>query len=171
MKTIYFAKMHKDAKIPTKRDEDAGRDVYACFDEDYMEIPSGMTTLVPTKICSAFDKKYYAQFEERGSTGTKAMVQHCGVMDSGYRGEWMVPIGNYTGRPMYISKLENSELKACLNMCGKSITGAIVYPYSKAICQAVFHIVPELKEEEISYEELMSMESERMDGKIGSSGK
>ena len=36
--TIKFAKVKPNAKIPTKREEDAGYDIYACFDEDYITI-------------------------------------------------------------------------------------------------------------------------------------
>ena len=35
---IYFAKMKEGAVIPTKREEDAGYDLYACFDEDFFVI-------------------------------------------------------------------------------------------------------------------------------------
>ena len=30
---LLFAKVREGAVIPTKKDEDAGRDLYACFDE------------------------------------------------------------------------------------------------------------------------------------------
>ena len=33
---LYFAKLRPEAVIPSKRDEDAGYDIYACFDEDYL---------------------------------------------------------------------------------------------------------------------------------------
>ena len=33
--SVYFAKIRTGATIPTKRDEDAGYDLYACFDEDF----------------------------------------------------------------------------------------------------------------------------------------
>ena len=38
---------------------------------------------------------------------------------------------------------------------------AIIYPYEKAICQGVLLRMPQLESEEISFEELQSMESER----------
>ena len=37
--TVKFAKTNPNAIIPTKRDEDAGFDLYACFDADMMIIP------------------------------------------------------------------------------------------------------------------------------------
>lgn len=161
MDKIYFAKIHPEAKIPTKREEDAGRDIYACFDEEYMFIPKGTVTLVPTGIASAFSPDYYIQLEERGSTGTKSMIQHCGVIDSGFRNEWKVPIGNYIDKDMVIIKKDSSAY----------FFDVVEYPYEKAICQAVVHDVPKLIEEEVSYENLLKFESERGLGMLGSSGK
>ena len=38
MNKIYWAKVKEQAIIPTKREEDAGYDLYPCFEEDYIEI-------------------------------------------------------------------------------------------------------------------------------------
>ena len=35
---VKFAKVHPNAIIPSKREEDMGFDIYACFDEDYIMI-------------------------------------------------------------------------------------------------------------------------------------
>ena len=70
---LYFAKMHKDAKIPTKSEANAGRDVYALFDEEEVVIKVGEIKMVKTGIVSAFSPDYYVQLEERGSTGTKGL--------------------------------------------------------------------------------------------------
>ena len=35
---LVFAKVKPDAIIPTKKTENAGYDIYACFDEAYIEI-------------------------------------------------------------------------------------------------------------------------------------
>ena len=75
---LLFAKAREGAKIPTKRDEDAGRDLYACFDEDYMVIKPLETKLIPTGIATAFSDQYYAQIQERGSTGSKGIKYGAG---------------------------------------------------------------------------------------------
>ena len=50
--------------------------------------------------------------------------------------------------------------------------GFIIYPYKKALFQAIIHRVHnEMENEEISFEELKKIPSERVDGKLGSSGK
>jgi dUTP pyrophosphatase len=46
-----------------------------------------------------------------------------------------------------------------------------IYPYSKAIVQALIAPVPKINREEISYEELKAIPSERGLGALGSSGK
>ncbi len=38
MSKLYFARLSEDAVIPTKRQEDAGYDIYACFNEDYISL-------------------------------------------------------------------------------------------------------------------------------------
>lgn len=160
---IKFAKVKPEAIIPSKRVEDAGFDIYACFEEDYMVIKPHETKLIPTGIASACDPSLYLQLYERGSTGTKGMGQRCGVIDSGYRGEWFVPITNHNNVPIIISKNDN------LPMDFKDL--AIVYPYTKAICQAVVHFVPLVEVEEISYADLKAIASERGVGALGSSNK
>lgn len=164
---IKFAKTNSDAKIPTKRDEDAGFDIYACFEEDYRIIPAHTTVVIPTGIASACDTDYCFVLKERGSSGTKGMAQRAGVMDSGYRGEWLVPITNTTDEPIFIAKE---------HICGElsQITQLInprIYPYEKAICQALLTPVPTVDVEEYTYEELKAIPSTRGEGRLGSSGK
>lgn len=79
---LYFAKVKPGAIIPSKRDEDAAMDVYACFDEDYLVIPPHTTVLIPTGIATAFSSKWVALLRERGSNGSKGIAQRAGVIDS-----------------------------------------------------------------------------------------
>ena len=51
------------------------------------------------------------------------------------------------------------------------IINSIVYPYSKAIVQAIIAPVLKTNKEEISYEDLKNIPSERGLGSLGSSGK
>lgn len=164
--TVKFAKTKPNAIIPTKRLEDAGYDVYPCFDEDYIIIEPHATVIIPTGIASACDTDYCFVLHERSSTGTRGMAQRCGIIDSGYRNEWFVPITNTNDKPIIISK-----------NCAKNGTKAhefeafIYYPYTKAICQALIIPVPEVEIEEYTYDELKAIPSERGTGHLGSSGK
>lgn len=170
---IYFAKIKENAIIPTKKAEDAGYDVYACFDEDYFVIEPFKTRTVPTGIAAAFSSKYYAQIEERSSTGKLAIKKNGGVFDSGYRGEYLIVIFNANDKPLVISKVAQENLSDTFEVDGKKYNkdNIVYYPYTKAICEVVLHVLPSLESKEISYEELLKIESERGAGGFGSSGK
>ena len=172
--TVKFAKTKPNAIIPTKRLEDAGYDVYPCFDEDYIIIKPHTTVIIPTGIASACDTDYCFVLHERSSTGTKGMAQRCGIIDSGYRGEWGVPITNTNDVPIVICKKEsitdfNDFASILLFSYGEA--NYILYPYEKAICQALVLPVPEVEIEEYTYEELKAIPSERGTCRLGSSGK
>lgn len=173
--TILFAKTKPEAIIPSKRDCDAGYDIYACLDTDYMVIYPHTVELVPTGIATCFSTDYVAILKERGSTGTKNMTQHSGVIEGSYRGEWFSPIGNDNSYPIVLVK--NAEVtgtekfKNEIEKLNKSYHKTIVYPGDKAITQFIMLPVPKLKVEEISYEQLLTFESERGLGALGSSNK
>lgn len=170
---IYFAKIRPTAIIPTKKDEDAGYDLYANFEEDYFVIEAFATRAVPTGIAIAFSSKYYAQVEERGSTGKAGMKKSSGVFDSGYRGEYLIMIYNTNTKPLVISKKPLEEMPETFEANGKTYTTSecVYYPYTKGICQIVLQEVPVMEEKEISYEELCQIKSERGAGRFGSSNK
>lgn len=166
MEKILFAKVNENAKIPSKRNEDAGYDIYACFEEKEFVIMPGQVRLVPTGIASAFSNDYVFVLKERGSTGTKNICQRCGIIDSGFRNQWFVPIANNSERTLIISKEYNKTIQC---MIGELLV--TYYPYDKAITQALLLPVPKTEIEEVIYEELLKNESERMEGMLGSSGK
>ena len=166
MNKIYWAKVKEQAIIPTKREEDAGYDLYPCFEEDYIEIAPLTTKLVPLGVASAFDANYVLILKERGSSGTKGLAQRSGVIGSGYRGEYMAPVTNVNNKPIRIAK---KEVVDTWSNCEKE--QILIYPYEKAICQGVLLVMPSLESEEISYEALQQIESQRGSGRLGSSGK
>ncbi len=163
MDKIYFSKVKPNAIIPSKRDEDGCYDLYACFDGDELILHPNKPTLIDTGIASAFSSKYRFNCKrERGSTGIIAMNILSGQIDSGYRGSWFINIINILNKPIVISKLVDKT---------EDRDDYIVYPASKGICQTALEFVPEVEIEEISYDELLKIESKRGMGKIGSSGK
>lgn len=165
--TILFARVNPKATIPSKEEENGGYDIYACFEEDFILIQPHEIKMIPTGIASAFDSKYVMILKERGSSGTKGMATRCGVIDSGYRGEWFVPINNTTNKSIIISKLSEEELKSQ----GVDITSSIVYPYTKGICQAILVPVPKVEVREVPLDKLKGIKSQRGEGALGSSGK
>ena len=162
---LYFAKVKPNAIIPSKREEDAAYDIYACFDDDYLVIPPHQTILIPTGIATVFSSKWVALLRERGSNGSKGLAQRAGVIDSGYRGEWFVPLTNTNRVPIVIVK-KGVELPLIYEN-----SHAILYPYEKGIAQLLMVEVPKLRTKEITYEELLQFNSERGAGALGSSGK
>jgi dUTP pyrophosphatase len=163
--TVKFARVRPTAVIPTKRDEDAGFDIYADFEDDFIIIDPHTTTLIPTGIASACDADYCFILKERGSTGSKGIAQRCGVIDSGYRNEWFVPITNTTNKKITIVKKDTDYIFM------KNTSGYTIYPYEKAIAQALIIPVPKVKVEELTYNELKEIASDRGMGALGSSGK
>lgn len=161
--TVKFAKIRPTAEIPTKRIENAGYDIYADFEEDYIIVPPHKTKMIPTGIASACDTDYCFILKERGSTGSKGIAQICGVIDSGYRNEWFIPITNTTDKTLYIAKNTSN-----INVNNKD---SFVYPYGKAIAQAIIIPVPQVDIEEYTYDELKAIPSQRGNGALGSSGK
>lgn len=167
---IKFAKVHPNAIIPSKRDEDMGFDIYACFDEDYMVINPHETKLIPTGIASACDSAYGFLVFERGSTGSKGIARRCGVIDPGYRNEWFIGLTNTTNKVMFISKLSEEETYSKYYY-DDVMPESFVYPYSKAIAQVLVTPILKTKINEISYDELKEIKSERGMGALGSSNK
>ena len=176
--TFYFARVKEDAKIPSKIEENGGYDIYACFEEDYIAIPPHEIALIPTGIASSFSDEYVVILKERGSTGTKNMALRAGVLDSGFRSEWIVPIANNSDVWMFISKIPMEEVidKRSTHIGNQKIIdrredSGIYHSYDKAICQALILPVPKINIVEIPYEELKNIPSERGTGMLGSSGK
>lgn len=130
----------------SKRSEDAGYDIYGVPTRDELLAGSycfkpGELRMIPTGLKTEFPKGYVGIIKERGSTGSKGLAVRCGVIDSGYRGEWFIGIINVTNEVVY-------------------------YPTTKAIAQVVF-----VQHEELELVEGELEESERGEGKLGSSGK
>ena len=175
--TVKFAKVRPTAIIPTKREEDAGYDIYANFEEDFMLIPPHETVMIPTGIACACNSNFCLILKERSSTGTKGMAQRCGVIDSGYRNEIFVPITNTTNSLMIIHKQNVSTVDFITELSpdnADNLFGAespITYPYEKAIAQILVIPVPTVDIEEVTYDELKTIQSDRGMGALGSSGK
>ncbi len=138
---IKFAKCDPKARIPHKREEDACYDLWA-LDGD-ITLQPWETKLVDTGIATAFDADWVAIIKERSSVGSKNVLLHCGVIDSGYRNSW----------------------KVCLTNLNDYV---ITLPKEKAIAQFLLIPVPDYDVEEYEYEELLNIKSERGLGGFGS---
>lgn len=163
---IKFAKENKSVKLPSKLDANAGYDIYANFEEPFVRLQAHRTVLVPTGLFSSFDKDYYVQMFNRGSNGSKGLLQACGVIDSSYRGEWFVAVTNTNNVDWYIAKEDYVK-----SLSGYDMIKNTIYPYEKAICQFVILPVPNIEIKEVSMDEIEKEKSLRGKGALGSSGK
>lgn len=161
---IYFSKTNEESVVPSKRAEDAGFDLYACFSEAEIVLHPNEIKLISTGIATAFSTNYVLFVKERSSTGSIGLSVRMGVIDSGYRGEIKVGLNNTSDKTIIISK--NVD-KLTFN----ETTNTLYYPYIKGIAQAVLLKIPTITSVEVPYEELLKFTSERMDSFLGSSGK
>jgi dUTP pyrophosphatase len=162
MDVLFFAKTSPTAIIPSKRKEDAGYDIYADVGDEDIRLKVGRPTSIPTGIATAFPSKYYLNFKhERGSTGKIGLSVLSGVIDSGYRNEIFVCLC-----ATYKDVILTRDVKEVTYRDDE-----ILYPLSKAVCQATLDIVPRIEVEEISYEQLQTFTSERGMSHLGASGK
>jgi dUTP pyrophosphatase len=163
MINLYFAKLKSGAVIPSKEDEDAGYDIYPCFEESFIEIKPGEIRLIPTGIASAFSADYVLQINERSSSGSKGLAIRAGIIDSGYRGEIFIAVNNTISKPIIIAKEDFiNNLDSQLNL---------IWPYEKAIAQGLLLPVPKTNVIELSLEDLQKIDSKRGDSALGASGK
>ena len=164
---IYWDKLNESAKVPTKRDEDAGFDIYSDSAEDIVLKPNE-TKFFSTGLRSAFPNNFWVEIKERGSTGAVGLSVRSGVIDSGYRGEWKIMLTNVNKYPVIFShsvdKVTYIKSKIFKNKVKK-----VIYPLSKAIAQAVVIPLPHI--ECRPWDETQVAASERGQTGWGASGK
>lgn len=98
METIAVKKLRAGAKMPTFGSEEAaGADLYACLDEEVSVAP-GQTVFIPTGLAMALPKGYVGLVYARSGLACKqdlAPANKVGVIDSDYRGEFMIALHNH----------------------------------------------------------------------------
>lgn len=98
METIAVKKLRAGAKMPTFGSEEAaGADLYACLDEEVTVAP-GQTVFIPTGLAMALPKGYVGLVYARSGLACKqdlAPANKVGVIDSDYRGEFMIALHNH----------------------------------------------------------------------------
>lgn len=127
---------------------------------------------------------------DRGSTGSKGIHIHCGVVDNTYRGEIFICLNNDHNYPIKFTDKEaagmhthtekinvQQEVKegvAVLAVQTKEVevVDYFVYSAAKAIAQLVLIPQPQVNSYEIKKSEWeLVKDTERGDGKLGSTGK
>ena len=105
MEQIRVKKVRPGAELPTYGSaEAAGADLYACVERD-VTIEPGQTVFIPTGLSMEIPAGYAGLIYARSSLGTKrglAPANKVGVVDSDYRGEFMVALHNHGSVPQTI---------------------------------------------------------------------
>ena len=70
---LYFAKVEPNAIIPSKRNEDAGYDIYTCETEAIVINPNS-TKMIDTGIAIACSENYFPKFFDKGGMGSKGGI-------------------------------------------------------------------------------------------------
>jgi dUTP pyrophosphatase len=99
---VKFKKISEDAKLPTyAHPGDAGMDVYS--NEDYILKPNERH-IFSTGVASDFPSGYVALVWDKGGFGAKGIHRFSGVIDAGYRGEWLIILHNFTQENLVVEK-------------------------------------------------------------------
>ncbi|MBQ3252341.1 MAG: dUTP diphosphatase [Oscillospiraceae bacterium] len=98
MEPIRVKKLKENAILPTYGSQEAaGADLYACLDTDLV-IPAGTSAFVPTGLAMEIPKGCAGLIYARSGMACKrglAPANKVGVIDSDYRGEFMVVLHNH----------------------------------------------------------------------------
>ena len=104
---IKIKKVNPNAKTPTHGSEQAaGYDLYACLDAEKITIPAHQTVKVSTGLSMASPNGYFGAIFARSGLAAKEGLRpaNCvGVVDSDYRGEFIVMLHNDTDEPKTVS--------------------------------------------------------------------
>ena len=105
MDAIRVKKVRENAILPTYGSaEAAGADLYACLDAE-ITIAPGAQVFVPTGLAMEIPKGYAGLIYARSGLACKrglAPANKVGVVDSDYRGEFMVVLHNHGSEPQTI---------------------------------------------------------------------
>ena len=182
---IKWHKCDSRAIIPTKKPQAAGFDIYTI--EKNITIEPFSQHLFSTGLQVAIEEGYWLAVWDRGSTGSKGLHVHCGVVDNDYRGEIFICIKNDNPYPVKFTDDEEPGIHSHIvkassvpedNMLAIYMTKEVdfidylVYPCSKAIAQLIPMLQPLVSDSEATEEEWEYLKNtERGEGKLGSSGK
>ena len=166
MKTkLGWFKMKPEAIIPTKTERNAGFDIYT-IDKDVWLKPH-CQNLFATGLGIAVEEGWWLKADDRGSTGSRGIHIHCGVIDNNYRGELFICLKNDNAYPIYFTN--KRPMGFYRKWYGRKY---FVYNTEKAIAQVMLILQPEVDSLELTVDEWnIAKNTDRGEGKLGSSGK
>lgn len=106
MEKVAVKKLREGAILPTFGSaQAAGADLYACLERD-VTIAPGETAFIPTGLAMELPRGYAGLIYARSGLACKrglAPANKVGVVDSDYRGEFIVALHNHGTQPQTIS--------------------------------------------------------------------
>lgn len=106
MERIAVKKLRENAVLPTFGTAGAaGADLYACLEEN-ITIAPGQTVFVPTGLSMAIPSGFVGLIYARSGMACKrglAPANKVGVIDSDYRGEFIVALYNHGSQPQMVA--------------------------------------------------------------------
>ena len=92
---VLFQRLHPDARLPQRTHaSDAAYDVYLVED---ITVPPMGAVRVRLGFAAALPEGYFARLTSRSST---QFFVRDGLIDAGYRGEWLAAVQNLSGEPL-----------------------------------------------------------------------
>lgn len=120
---VNFKKLSENAHAPIYGSEyAAGADIYALTDGETVKIAPGETKMIHTGISMEIPEGYAGLIYARSGIATKrglAPANKVGVVDSDYRGEFMVSLHNHSDKEQEIAD-------------GERIAQLVITPFLKA---------------------------------------
>lgn len=166
-KTLQWKKFNEKAQIPTKRKTDVGYDVYMV--ENNVWLKPHETRLFSIGLGCLIPQNHWLQAADRGSTGSKGIHVHCGIIDEQYMGEIFICLNNTNNYPILFT---DEVDKVCFKRTwyGRKY---MCYPVSKGIAQLIVHRNRNTESKEVDDATWSAAleASERKEGKLGESGK
>ena len=106
MEKVAVKKLREGAILPTFGSaQAAGADLYACLERD-VTIAPGETAFIPTGLAMELPRGYAGLIYARSGLACKrglAPANKVGVIDSDYRGEWMIALHNHGDTPQIVN--------------------------------------------------------------------
>ncbi len=103
-------KLREQAKLPEYGSSlAAGADLYACLEEDNVEIRPGETAMIPTGLAMEIPEGFAGLVYARSGLASKkglAPANKVGVIDADYRGEVKIPLYNHSQKTAVVEQGE-----------------------------------------------------------------
>ena len=106
MEPIRVKRLRENALLPTYGSaEAAGADLYACLSEPVTIVP-GQSAFIPTGLAMELPKGFAGLIYARSGLACKrglAPANKVGVVDSDYRGEFLIVLHNHSDQPQTVA--------------------------------------------------------------------